>query len=62
VLDSQCGRAVSRTSRVRGYEPQPQDATPRSAFRIVSGDGPSMSEDANPVVQIRYVVNSEVVT
>ena len=34
-------RAVSRTSRVRGYEPQPRDATPRSAFRIVSGDGPS---------------------
>jgi hypothetical protein len=27
----------------------PQDATPRSAFRIVSGDAPSMSEDANPV-------------
>ena len=25
-------------------------------------DGPSMSEDANPVAQIRYVVNSEVVT
>ena len=33
-------RAVSRTSRVRGYEPRPQDATPRSAFRIVSGDAP----------------------
>jgi len=32
-----------------GYEPPPQDATPRSAFRIVSGDAPSMSEDANPV-------------
>jgi hypothetical protein len=23
-----------------GYEPSPQDATPRSAFRIVSGDAP----------------------
>ena len=23
-----------------GYEPPPQDATPRSAFRIVSGDAP----------------------
>ena len=33
-------RAVSRTSRARGYEPRPQDATPRSAFRIVSGDAP----------------------
>jgi hypothetical protein len=33
-------RAVSRTSRACGYEPQPQDATPRSAFRIVSGDAP----------------------
>src|SRR5262244_3785795 len=30
-----------------GYEPPPQDATPRSAFRIVSGDAPRMSEDAN---------------
>ena len=29
-------RAVSRTSRARGYEPRPQDATPRSAFRTVS--------------------------
>jgi hypothetical protein len=29
-----------------GYEPPPQDATPRSAFRIVSGDA-LMSEDAN---------------
>ena len=26
-------RAVSRTSRARGYEPRPQDATPRSAFQ-----------------------------
>ena len=30
-----------------GYEPRPQDATPRSAFRIVSRRRPSMSEDAN---------------
>jgi len=28
-----------------GYEPPPQDATPRSAFRIVSRRRPSMSED-----------------
>ena len=58
LLEFQCNKAVSRTSRVRGYEPRPQDATPRSAFRIVSGDGPSMSEDANLLAQIRYVVNS----
>ena len=38
-------RAVSRTSRARGYEPRPQDATPRSTFRTVSGRRPSMSED-----------------
>jgi hypothetical protein len=36
---------VSRTSRARGYEPRPQDATPRSAYRIVSRRRPSMSED-----------------
>jgi hypothetical protein len=28
-----------------GYKPPPQDATPRSAFRIVSGDAPQLSED-----------------
>jgi hypothetical protein len=39
-------RAVSRTSRARGYEPRPQDATPRSAYRIVSRRRPSMSEDS----------------
>ena len=38
-------RAVSRTSRARSYEPRPQDATPRSAYRIVSRRRPSMSED-----------------
>ena len=26
-------QSVSRTSRARGYEPRPQDATPRSAFQ-----------------------------
>ena len=41
ALDLQCNRAVSRTSRARGYEPRPQDATPRSAL------GPS-PEDAPP--------------
>ena len=35
------GAVLPRTSRVRGYEPQPQDATPRSAFRIVSRRRPS---------------------
>ena len=44
---SSAWRAVSRTSRARGYEPRPQDATPRSAFRIVSRRRPSMSEDEN---------------
>jgi len=48
---------VSRTSRARGYEPRPQDATPRSAYRIVSRRRPSMSEDANRILQTRYVVN-----
>jgi hypothetical protein len=43
-------RAVSRTSRARGYEPRPQDATPRSAYRIVSRRRPSMSEDANHIL------------
>ena len=43
-------RAVSRTSRARGYEPRPQDATPRSTFRIVSRRRPSMSEDANHIL------------
>jgi hypothetical protein len=28
------------TSRGNGYKPLPQDATPRSAFRIASGDAP----------------------
>jgi hypothetical protein len=38
----------SRTSRARDYEPQPQDATPRSAFRIVSrGDYPGLDSSGH---------------
>jgi hypothetical protein len=33
-------RAGSLPPEANGYEPPPQDATPRSAFRIVSGDAP----------------------
>jgi hypothetical protein len=33
-------RAGSLPPGANGYEPPPQDATPRSAFRIVSGDAP----------------------
>src|SRR5262245_554607 len=33
-----------------GYEPQPQDATPRSAFRM-SPETPSMSEAVNLLAQ-----------
>ena len=33
-------RAGSRASRASGYEPPPRDATPRSAFRIVSRTRP----------------------
>src|SRR5262249_59217762 len=33
-------RATSLPPQAPGYAPQPQDATPRSAFRIVSGDAP----------------------
>jgi hypothetical protein len=43
-----------------GYEPPPQDATPRSAFRIVSGDAPQMSEAANLIHQPQYVVNRKI--
>src|SRR5262249_55709282 len=39
-----------------GYEPPPQDATPRSAFRIVSRRRPSMSEAATFLAQTLYVV------
>jgi hypothetical protein len=30
----------SRASGASGYEPPPQDATPRSVFRFASGDAP----------------------
>ena len=33
-------RAGSLPPEANGYEPPPQNATPRSAFRIVSGDAP----------------------
>jgi len=33
-------RAGSLPPEANGYEPPPRDATPRSAFRIVSGDAP----------------------
>jgi hypothetical protein len=34
------GRRGPELQGASGYEPPPQDATPRSAFRIVSGDAP----------------------
>src|SRR5262245_40302828 len=39
-----------------GYEPPPQDATPRSAFRIVSGDAPQRARMGSYVARMRYVV------
>jgi len=39
-----------------GYKPPPQDATPRSAFRIVSRRRPSMSEAASLLARTLYVV------
>jgi hypothetical protein len=39
-------RAGSRTSRGLGYEPRPQDATPRSAFGTSPETAPQMSEDS----------------
>src|SRR5262249_5180122 len=39
-----------------GYKPPPQDATPRSAFRIVSRRRPSMSEAASLLARPLYVV------
>jgi hypothetical protein len=54
-------RAGSRTSRGLGYEPRPQDATPRSAFRIVSRRRPSMSEDVRDLAFARDVVNLQFV-
>jgi hypothetical protein len=44
-----------------GYEPRPQDATPRSAFRIVSRRRPSMSEDVGDLAYARHVVNIQLV-
>ena len=41
------------------FAPQPSDATPRSACRIVSGDAPQ-ERGCERLSQLRYVVNSEV--
>jgi len=49
-------QSVSRTSRARGYEPRPQDATPRSTFRIVSRRRPH-ERGCESIPQLRYVVN-----
>ena len=56
VLDLQCNRAVSRTSRARGYEPRPQDATPRSAFQDRLRKTPLHERGWQKVLYIRYVV------
>src|SRR5262245_51766651 len=40
-----------------GYEPRPQDATPRSAFGASPETAPQMSEDMRNVAYARYVVN-----
>jgi hypothetical protein len=50
-------RAGSRTSRGLGYEPRPQDATPRSAFGTSPETAPQMSEDARTLLHVRTVVN-----
>ena len=42
-----------------GYEPRPQDATPRSAFRIVSRRRP-YERGCESIAQLRYVVNRKV--
>ena len=52
-------RSGSEPPAVR-FAPQPRDATPGSVSRIVSGRRPLLSQDANLVSHIRYVVNSEV--
>jgi hypothetical protein len=46
-------RAGSRTSRGLGYEPRPQDATPRSAFGTSPETAPQMSEDMRFVAYSR---------
>ena len=56
ALDFQSGRAVSRTSRARGYEPRPQDATPRSAFQDRLRKTPLHERGWQNVLYIRYVV------
>src|SRR3954471_3597391 len=40
------------------FAPQPRDATPGSVSRIVSGRRPLLSQDANRIAHIRYVVNT----
>jgi hypothetical protein len=52
-------RSGSEPPAVR-FAPQPRDATPGSVSRIVSGRRPLLSQDANLVFYIRYVVNSKV--
>ena len=42
-------RAVSRTSRARGYEPRPQAATPRSAFQVRRRQTPPHERGGAPV-------------
>src|SRR5262245_14820820 len=42
-----------------GYEPRPQDATPRSAFGSSPETAPQMSEDFRNIASIRAVVNIE---
>jgi hypothetical protein len=48
-------RSGSEPPAVR-FAPQPRDATPSSVSRIVSGRRPLLSQDANLIVHIRYVV------
>src|SRR5262245_58919951 len=40
-----------------GYEPPPQDATPRSVFRIVSRTRPQCARLTNSIAQLLFVVN-----
>src|SRR5262245_21920872 len=40
-----------------GYEPRPQNATPRSAFGPSPETAPQMSEDARTLLEARLVVN-----
>jgi hypothetical protein len=45
-----------------GYEPQPQDATPRSAFGTSPETAPQMSEDMRFLAQALMVVNTVSIT